>query len=370
MKVLTQYITRQVLVTLLFALAVFTLVLLLGGALQQLSALLVNRRLGPGVVGTFLLLMLPYLLSFTLPMALLASVLLVFGRLSADHEITAMRASGVSLTRVAAPVVLLGLWLSAFCFYLQASVAPWCSFRIRMLPLTVSTSRPLAFLEPGTYIKDFPGYVLYIGRSRSNAVEDVVVHVLDDKGNMTSTLRARRAEVTVQAEERKLLLELQDVRGDLHDQADPTNIQKIRTGATASRYPLVLDLKPMYEKALASRKLSDLVLTELLDEIRSLQRSGIHPAAALLEAHKRVSAAAACVAFVLIGIPLGITTSRRETTVGLAVSLGLVTLYYFMTVLAGTLRDHPHLYPELILWTPNLVFQGLGLWLLWRLNRT
>jgi lipopolysaccharide export system permease protein len=238
-----------------------------------------------------------------------------------------------------------------------------------MLPLAVSTSQPLAFLEPGTYIKDFPGYVLYVGRSRGPAVEEVVVHVLDEKGNMTSTLRARRAEVTVKKDDRKLLLELQDVRGDLHDPADPTNIQKIRSGATASRYPLVLDLKPMYDKALASRKLTDLVLTELWMEIRSLRQKGIHPSAALLEMHQRIAGAVACVAFVLIGIPLGITTSRRETTVGLALSLGLVTLYYFMTVLAGALRDRPHLYPELILWTPNLAFQGLGLWLLWRLNR-
>ena len=133
MKILPQYITRQMIITLLFTVGVFTFVLLLGRMLKQLSNLLVNQHVGVEVVGLFALLLLPYVLSFALPMATLASTLLVFGRMSADHEITAMRASGISLGRIAAPVILLAVMLSSLCFYINAQVTPWSRLQFRTL---------------------------------------------------------------------------------------------------------------------------------------------------------------------------------------------------------------------------------------------
>ena len=108
MKILAKYITRQTLVTLAMTMGVFTFVLLLARILRQLSDLLVNRAVGLDVIAQFLLLVTPAVLSFSLPMAMLARALLVFGRMSADNEIVAMRASGIGLGRVAAPVILPG----------------------------------------------------------------------------------------------------------------------------------------------------------------------------------------------------------------------------------------------------------------------
>ena len=79
-----------------------------------------------------------------------------------------------------------------------------------------------------------------------------------------------------------------------------------------------------------------------------------------MEAHQRVASAVACVAFTLIGIPLGIKTSRRETSIGIAVSLGLALIWYLVLVLSSTLRNRPYLFPEAILWMPNLIFEVLG----------
>jgi len=300
---------------------------------------------------------------------LLAAVLLVFGRMSADHELVAMRASGVSLGRIAAPVILLAVLLAGLCFYVNAVVAPSCAFRFRTLFLDLSTSQPMALLEEGTYIKEFPGYVVYVGRKRANEIYDVALYALDDKEQVISTIRARRGVVTGLPQARKLVLDLYDVRGDLRDPKDPTNISKIRPGTTAQRYPIELDLGSIYKKAVAARKLNVLLYPELLQEIRNLRERGIYPAAALMEAHQRVVMAVACVSFALLAIPLGIQTSRRETSIGIALSLGLALLFYFTTVIANMFRHQPHLYPELILWTPNFVFQAVGLWLLWRASR-
>jgi lipopolysaccharide export system permease protein len=369
MKILSKYITRQTVITLFFSVGVFTFVLLLARVLKELSELLVNRQAGLAVVGWFLVLLLPTVLSFSLPMAMLTTALLVFGRMSADNEITAMRASGIGLGRVAAPVIVLSALMGAICFYMNTTLAPQCRFQFRTLFLKMGTENPMALLEEGTYIKDFPGYVIYVGRKKEDLIEDVTLYALDTNDNVVSSLRAQRGLVKGELQEKKLLLDLYDVRGDLRDPNDPTNIHKIRPGSTARRYPVELDLGNAFRQARTSRRLSDLLFSELLDQVESLRNQGIYPAAALMEAHQRVAMAVACVAFTLIGIPLGVKTSRRETSIGIAISLGLALVYYFTMVLANVLRNRPYLYPEAILWMPNLILELLGLWLLWRVSR-
>ncbi len=369
MKILPKYITHQAIITLFFSVFVFTFVLLLARVLKDLSDLLVNRQVGIEVVGFFLLLLLPTVFSFSLPMAMLTTTLLVFGRMSADNEITAIRASGIGLGRMAAPVILLSFVMSGLCYYMNTTLAPQCRFRFRTLFLEMGTRQPMALLEEGTYIKDFPGYVIYVGRKKENIIEDVTLYALDTNGNVASSLRALKGIVKGEPEQKKLLLDLYNVRGDLRDPSDPTNIRKIRPGTTAQRYPVELDLGQAFRQARSGRRLSDLLFPELLDEIKRLRNEGIYPAAALMEAHQRVAMAVACIAFTLIGIPLGIKTSRRETSIGVAISLVLALIYYFTMVLSHTLRNHPHLYPEAILWMPNLIFEVLGLWLLWRVTR-
>jgi lipopolysaccharide export system permease protein len=369
MKILSKYITRQAVITLFFTIGVFTFVLLLARILKQLSDMLVNQKVGLDIVGYFVLLVTPNILGFSLPMAMLATALLVFGRMSADNEITAMRACGVSLGQVVAPVILLGALMSVLCLYINADLAPYCKFQFKTMFVRLGSERPMTLIQEGTYIKDFPGYVIYAGRKQNNMIYDVMLYTLDDSNNVVSSLRAEKGIVAAKPEEHKLLLDLFNVRGDLRDAKEPTNVHKIRPDTTAARYPIEMDLSRALRQAKASRQLSDLKFPELLDEIRDLRQRGIYPAAGLVEAHQRVAGAVACLAFTLIGIPLGIKTSRRETSVGIALSLMLALGFYFVTVLANTLKSRPYLYPDAILWSPNLFFELLGLWLLWRVAR-
>ncbi len=371
MKILQKYIIRQALVTLAMTVGVFTFVLLLGGMMKQMGDFLVNRQVGLQAVGMFLVLVTPYFLSFSLPMSMLATALLVFGRLSADNEINAMRASGVSLWQVAAPVLVLAALMSGLCLYINSTLAPACRFQFRTLFVRLGMERPMALLEEGTLIDHFPGVRVFIGRKRErdNLIENVIIQVLDDRGIPISRLEAKRGVVSVRPETTTLLLDLREVRGDLRDPNDPTNIHKIRAGTTAQRYPMELDLGRVLRRPKSAKKIGDLTLGELWEEIANLRAQGIYPAAALMESHRRVAAAVACVSFTLIGIPLGLKTSRRETSIGIAISLGLALAYYFVIIAANTLKDRPHLFPEAILWSPNLIFEVVGLWLLWRVTR-
>jgi lipopolysaccharide export system permease protein len=369
MKILAKYITRQAIVTLLLTIAVCTFVLLLARILKQLSDMLVNQKVGLEVVGYFVLLMTPNILSLSLPMAMLATAILIFGRMSADNEITAMRACGMSLGQVVAPVILVAAVASVCCLYLNANIAPWCRFQFKTMFVRLGSQRPMALIEEGTYVRDFPGYVIYAAKKKGNILEDVMIYQLDESNNVSSSMRAQKGIVSSKPEEHKLLLDLYNVRDAWHDTKEPTNVHKIRSDIIVERYPIEMDLSRALRQARATRQLGDLVFSELMDEIRELRAHGIYPAAALMEAHQRVAGAVACLAFTLLGIPLGIKTSRRETSIGIALSLGLALIFYFMTILANTLKGRPALFPEAILWSPNLLFEFLGLWLLWRVTR-
>ena len=133
----------------------------------------------------------------------------------------------------------------------------------------------------------------------------------------------------------------------------------------------IIRLQEMLESLMIRQDSFQREIGELRDEIARLRAQGRHreEAAALMEAHQRMAWAAACFTFTMIGIPLGLKTSRRETSVGIAVSLGLAMVFYFFVVLANALKARPLLHPEAILWFPNLLFELLGLWMLWRVAR-
>ncbi|MCX8090443.1 MAG: LptF/LptG family permease [Verrucomicrobiae bacterium] len=384
MKTLHWYLTRQVLAALVMALLVFTFVLVLGNVLKELIELLLHGRAPAGALLQAIGLLIPYLWVFALPTALLTATLLVFGRFSADQELTAVRASGVSLLSVLTPILLLSLLLCGLSALVNLEIAPRCRVAYKNLLATMKLDVASVQLPEGRFITDYPGYLFYIGRNRREQLQDVLVFA-SERGVVTRTLHAARGQLHLNPTNRQVIIELLNVKG-----VDVAGGRRVPF--SAARVPILLDLNPA-PRAAKKPRLSDLTFQQLRAELRELERQmqwptstpdapspeagttgALRPASELLspirvQMHRQVAFSFACFGFALVGVPLGVRLHRRETNVSFAVALVLLLVYYGLFVLAQSLDTRPEFAPHLLVWVPNFLFQAVGAVLLARANR-
>jgi lipopolysaccharide export system permease protein len=358
-KTLHAYLTRQVLGSLVMTVAVFTFVLLLGNVLKEILGLLVNQQVGLLTVLHAIGLLIPYVLVFALPMGMLTATLLTFGRFSADNELTAVRASGISLLSLVSPILLLSIALSAVCALVNLQFAPQCRAAYKQLIYRSALDNIEALLPARKFISEFKPYTLYFGRVRGNELRDIYVYKMDKSGsNLLSTTHAARGTFTLDRTNKTIALLLFDAwySGEGH------------------QWPLFMGQAPLLELELRDKGskelgLNDMTFAELWEKRRELKRKGISTTPADVQIHSQVAFSFACIGFALIGIPLGVRAHRRETSAGIAMAVLLVLVYYGFLILGSSLETKPQYYPYLIVWFPNLLFQGLGLVMLRKVNR-
>jgi lipopolysaccharide export system permease protein len=375
---------RQILAALLITVMVFTFVLLLGNALKEILPLLVNRQVTLAVVVQAAGLLVPFAWVFALPMGMLTATLLVFGRFSADGELTAVRASGVSLVSVISPILLLSLALCALSALVNMEIGPRCRVAYTNIFYNLRLKFSGDLLPEGRYIKDFKGYIFYVGKNRGGDLQDVMVWITKNETNVTF-VRAARGKLEQDVVKKQVTLYLYD--GKTSDMREG----RMDLGAF-QEVPLLLDFgqQPVFQP-----KISDMTSGQLWDELheweqrltekvsdrnqskeqlqarkRWLEKVLRDPTTPIrFQIHQQVAFSFACFGFTLIGIPLGIRMHRRETNVGIGVALLLVAVYYSFILLGQSLDTRPEWTPHLIVWLPNFIFQAVGAVLLWRANR-
>jgi len=381
MKTLHLYLTRQVLLTLFMTVTVFTFVLLLGNVMKEILALLVARQVTFGLVLKAIALLIPYVLAYVLPFGMLTATLLVFGRFSADNELTAVRASGISLISLIAPLLGVALVLSAICAAVNMWGAPMCRGEYRNLIFQMGSRNFTSLITEDRFIDEIPGLVLYVRKKNGNEIEDIRLYSLETN-QITSRTSAERGRILWNEPAKQISFQLfnglTEFRLEKKEKDTPfigppmlnppeeSEWQPVHFGETTSA---PYDLTPLF-RSQRKLRLSDMNFQQLIEEREDLKAKGISDSPARVQMHRQVSFSFACFSFTLVGIPLAIRAHRRETSIGIAISLILVMLYYTFFIVGEALGTRDKIHPELILWAPNFIFQIFGGWLLYRANRS
>jgi len=380
MKLLHRHIFEQVMLTSLAAVGVVTFVMMLGNALKDLLGPVLAGQLAPEVLLHLIWLLPQFVVSYALPMGILTGVLLVLGRMSADREITAIRAAGVSVAGISSPIfffALLGVIVSgAVNFYLM----PRSKVAYEAELADALRQNPLSFILPKTFIRDFPGRVIYVGDKRGEVLEDIWVWELDKQSRVVRSGRARSGRIAYDEPNNQLLLTLNSLQFELHDPKDPEDTAKVRSGGASDRATFELSLEKLTGRRSVNVKLKWLTLPQLLAEWRRLgqpdpagKASGAERATQRIKVQtviqEKAATAFSVLAFALIAVPLGIKVSRKETSANLGIALALAMGYYFVTVVVGWFDNKPDWRPDLLMWIPNLGFQALGIWMFYRVDR-
>ncbi len=371
MRLLDRYIGRQLAVSAIFAVTVLSVVLVLGNIFKKLLDLLINQNAPPSLILSFIAYVLPFSLTFTIPWGFQTAVLLVFGRLSAENELTAMKATGVSIWRACIPVWVLAVLLSGVCLWINLEVAPRAQQRMKDALFQIATDNPLAMFGSDKVIDDFPGRKIYVEKSEGKKLTNLLIYQLDTLNRVKNVMYAREGTIGMEtvpktladgtlSEERQIILTLHHGLYEQRDEDHPYDISRIRQGITVEEGSIAISLKELYEKQRKTKSVGALPIGELLDSNKPEK---------LVELSKRFGNALATIALALLAVPLAVTAQRKETSVGFAISLALGLCYYFLIFLADLTRNRPAFHPALLVWMPNLLFFVIGAFRFSRLAR-
>lgn len=379
-----RYLWGQVWSGTLVGVVVLSGVMVLGNVYKKLDQLLGDSRLPFVKVLEFVQLIIPFSLTFTIPWAFLTAILLSFGRMSADNEITALRMTGQSMWRICRPVFFLALLLTSVCYYVNTALSPSANRQIKQMFFDLAVENPINLFQPGKVLDKFPGYRIYVEDRKGNDKLKNLQIVMVEGTKPKQMYLAKEA--TLVREPGKIDFKLLLHRATIEQTQENTSgeiegLTSISMGDTEILFPLE-ELKRKTQKFNASMKSMDELWTEMqsvrergqkteagTDAITGLPIDRIQMSVSRTELNKRYSFSLASIIFFLVGIPLGVTAQRKETTLGFVLSLITAIVYFAVITIAEQQSDSPGNFPHLQMWAPNLIFAIIGLVMFWRLSR-
>lgn len=364
MKILSRYILRSFLSSFLLTGLVLTFVLSIGFLFKVVTFL--TRGAAFAAVGKYLLASIPEVLGFTIPLALLISALLVFGRMSSDSEISAMRACGVSFWRIQRWPLIVAILCSAFGFVMQHEVMPRGHYVRRVISNQLAMDVGIQMMDPGRFVDEVNQFSVFCARRDGNTLYHVMA--LDRRDpEVIREIRAERADLTLEGSD--LIFNLTKA------QISPPPGAKHGTVTSETFSYRCADSVSRTRKY--TRKEKDLYFWELVQRIRQFS----HPVEgvsdefraklwtkALFIINYRTVWALAAICFVLVGVPLGIQGQRKENSRGMLFSLIIGLAFFLFLMLSESLSDKPMAFPYIIVWIPVLLSIGTSIYLIKKQN--
>lgn len=381
MRILDRYIVRETLAPFLMALAIFTFLLAVRPMMEEAERLLV-KSVPPQTIGVLLAYLIPQALGITIPMALLAGLLMAFGRLSADRETVALLACGVSFTRLLRPVTVLATVAAAATLWVMVVAIPTGNRRFLEITFQLLTQRMESEIQPRVFFEDFPQKVLFI--------QDVLpgggwgrVFIGDTSTPGRPQIQmARQGRLVIDRERRLVDIVLVDGRryspgtpgtdtADVYDvsrfQPRPPDI----TGALTHRLdpnsvfppPVTVGGQP---NSMTMAELRQRIEEKLASGQSEILASGMSPHPEIIALQQKFSFPVACYVLGLIALVVGMHTRREGKFAAFTVGIAVIFVYYAVMFLFESLTKSGRFPAVWARWVPNILLGAVGLFLLWR----
>ena len=422
MYIIWRYIIKEHISPFFFGVGILTLVFLLNLIFRELGRIL-SRGLGFSIIAEFFVLNLAWILALAIPMAVLVATLMAFGRLSGDGEVTAMKASGVSIVFMIIPVLIMSVFLTIFLIWFNNHILPDANYRTKLLWGDIARKRPTLQLEAGVVYKDLDNYSILVEEIRETPDTAFVKNIsIEDNSKPESNtyITAERGKIFLNRNTGMLHLLLFD--GEMHE-LDLKNMQEYRTvqfpkqlqtiavpemvlrrsdkgsrGDREKSAQMMRDEIKEYRSRVAehTNKQSQLIrdyLQKMLpvqsdknskqksatltqNEIQTIHKQLQHQLQSMLntrnvehmkreisklsvEVQKKYSIPVACIVFVLVGAPLGIMARRGNMAVAGGIAFAFFLLYWSTLIGGEELADHQFISAFTAMWSANIIC-GIG----------
>lgn len=430
MKILWRYTLKELFWPFLFGVGISTFVLIMDAILDVMN-LIITKGISAWVVLEFFGLSLAWMLALSVPMGMLVAALMGYGRLSADNEIVAAKACGISMPTVLMPGLLMGLILAVALSWFNDRILPNANHRARLLMTDITRKKPTWSLEENVFLDYFDGYHILVKKvdNKTSNIHDVTIFEHKDPQN-PRTIVAKSGDIKFTPDGSRLIMNLYD--GEIHE-PDPNNTERYRRtefkkqtmtleGASSELQRSTSESRGDREMSVAmmrnenknfqaqidssQKKINEIIKQDIIKltggpltekEVRSVIKKtestwavSLKPKdtmtrieyemktiktykrqinAMTVEINKKFSIPVACIAFVLLGAPLGVLARKGGVATSLALSLLFFIIYWAFLIGGEELADRMYLNGAVAMWLPNIVIGVSGLILVALVNR-
>ncbi len=348
-RIIDRYIMRELLAPFFLSIAVLTLALFLQ-KMFRLTELVLSKGSTLAAAGKLLLYIMPGFLAITIPISLLVAALTAFTRLSSDSEVTAMKASRISLYAMVRPVMQFAFILFIITSVIAHFLAPHANHAFKAHLFNMVKSRAMIGLDQGVFSSTFDGMVIYV--DKMNSLDDISGIFISDERSASEpyTILAKQGKLITNPDNFSVTLVME--QGTIHVQPHTDGVYSLMS-FDAGRLFLNIDEASFKRSDAAGRNIDELDSLALYRSWR-VARAEKKPTKDMeIEFQKRMSVSYACLVFGLIGAPLGIRKSRSGKSAGIAISIGVILVYYLVLGTAARFAESGALSAAAATWIPN-----------------
>lgn len=348
MKIIDRYLTREMIAPFFIGVIGFIMVLTVD-LLFTMADLIINKGIPFWAVLKLLFYKLPSLLVLTFPVSTLFGAAMAIGRLCQDNELTALRTSGITLFRIAAPLLIIGLLVSAVSFFTNEKIVPHANAVSDTIIRQIIYKQPLPEVRENVFFKDQQNRFYYAKRVNNAAktMENVMIYELSDERFPRVVMAGSAAFSGKVWTLMNGIIHNFDEKGSLKYEANFSEMQ-INVAEEILNYSAQKDFNSMNTD-------------ELRTMIGSLKRSGAGTQQMLTELYLKYAIPLSCFVFALIGVPFSLSTPRAGRTWGIILTIVFMFTFYVFASVFRSLGRGGMLPPLLAAFTPQLTFIIIGL---------